>query len=143
MLSEHAARRVRRLRRRRVPAAVAGLVLFLAGAGYGIWASERLQSTPAAAEADAFDRPIAGFARRVVGDAQRLDRVQPQTAREESLVQELRTVHDIKARLLIVLLRFLAASVPMVAGLILLAATFAQWPLLDLIARIERQTARR
>jgi hypothetical protein len=74
-----------------------------------------------------------------VSDAERLERVQPQTAREESLVKELRAVLDVRARLLIVLLRFLVASVPMVAGLVILAITFAQWPLLDVIARMERR----
>ena len=143
MLSEAAARRVQRLRARRVPVAVAGALLFLAGGGYGIWASERLQSTPAAREAEAFDRPVARLARVAVAEAERLERLQPQTAGEETLARELRAQLDIKGRLIIVLLRFLVASVPMVLGLVLLASTFAQWPLLDLIARMERQAARR
>jgi hypothetical protein len=143
MLSEAAARRVQRLRSRRVPAAVAGALLFLAGGGYGVWASERLQSTPAAGEIDAFDAPIARLARVATAEADRLDRVPPQTEREQRLVNELRTQLDIKGRLLIALLRFLVASVLMVVGLVILAATFAQWPLLDVIARMERQGTRR
>jgi hypothetical protein len=139
MLSDAAARRVQRLRARRVPAAIAGTLLFVAGAAYGLWASDRLRSTPAALEAGAFDRPIARLARLTVNAAERLDRMQPQTPAEQALVRELRSQLDVKGRLLIVLFRFLAASVPIVAGLVILTATLSQWPLVDLITRIERR----
>jgi hypothetical protein len=138
MLSDAAARRVRRLRIRRLPLAIAGTLFFVAGGAYDIWASERLQSTPAARVADAFDRPIARFARLSVRDVEPLDRMRPQTESEQALITELRAQLDVKGRLVEVLLRFLVATVAMVAGLLMLAATFAQWPLLDLITTMER-----
>jgi hypothetical protein len=46
--------------------------------------------TPAVEETGAFDRPIAALAERVVPSSSRLDRLQPATQIERSLLAELR-----------------------------------------------------
>src|ERR1043166_3766661 len=64
---------------------IAGALLFLLGALYMLWAVNRLPGTRAAEEPAAFDRPIAGLARLVRAQQERLDRVQPMTQVERAL----------------------------------------------------------
>ena len=97
---------------------------------------QRLHSTPAAAEPGAFDRPVAGLGRLTEGAEQRLSRAQPATPLERSLLAELRVQVDVTGRLLLLVLRLLIGSVVATAGLVLLATTFAQRPLLGIVRRL-------
>jgi hypothetical protein len=136
VLHDRDARTLARLRALQRPMLVAGALLFLLGAAYMLWSVDRLHGTPAAAESDAFDRPIAGLA-RLFGNAQdRLDRVQPVTTLETSLLEDLRARTDLTGRLLLLVLRLLIGSAVTTAGLALLATTFAQRPLLGIYRRL-------
>lgn len=136
MLHDRDARTLSRLRARQRRLLVAGALLFLLGAAYMFWAVGRLHSTPAAGEAGAFDRPIAGLARLVVAVEQRLSRAVPVTPLERSLLAELRAQVDLTGRLLLLVLRLLIGSAVATAGLALLATTFAQRPLLGIFRRL-------
>jgi hypothetical protein len=136
MLHDRDARTLARLRALQRPLLLAGALLFLLGAGYMLWAVDRLHSTPAAAERDAFDRPIARLARGVGNAQDRLSHVQPVTALETSLLEDLRTRTDLTGRLLLLVLRLLVGWVVATAGLTLLATTIAQRPLLGIFRRL-------
>ena len=136
MLHDRDARTLARLRARQRRLLAGGALLFVLGAAYMFWAVERLHSTPAAAEPGAFDRPIAGLARLVVGVEERLSRATPVTPLERSLLTELRAQVDLNGRMLLLVLRLLVGSVVATAGLALLATTFAQRPLLGIFRRL-------
>jgi hypothetical protein len=113
-----------------------GAALFLLGAVYMLWAVNRLHAATAAEEPAAFDRPIARLARLVGAAQERLDRAQPATALERSLLAELRAQLDLNGRLLLLVLRLLVGSMVTTAGLALLATTLAQRPLLGIFRRL-------
>jgi len=136
MLHDRDARTLARVRRRQRPMLLAGAALFLAGALYSLWAVDRLHGTPAVEEINAFDRPIAVLAARVVDQQARLSRVQPVTPVERTLLDELRAQADVNGRLLLFVLRFLFGSIVVTVGLALLASALAQRPLLSIVRRL-------
>ena len=136
MLHDRDATTLARVRRRQRPMLIAGALLFLLGALYALWAVDRLHGTPAAEELNAFDRPIAAFARPIRAQRERLERLQPVTPVERSLAAELRAQADTTGRLLLFVLRFLVGSVVLTVGLMLLATTLAQRPLLSIFRRL-------
>jgi len=136
MLHDRDANTLARVRKRQRPMLIAGALLFLLGALYSLWAVNRLHGTPSAEETTAFDRPVAVFARRVSAQQQRLERLAPVTQIEKSLLAELRAQADITGRLLLFVLRFLVGSVVLTVGLMLLATTLAQRPLLSIFRRL-------
>ena len=136
MLHDRDARTLVRIRRRQRPTLIAGALLFLLGALYSLWAVGRLHGTPAAEETTAFDRPVAAFARRVSAQQERLHRLQPVTQIERSLLAVLRAQADVTGRLLLFVLRFLVGSIVLTVGLMLLATTLAQRPLLSIFRRL-------
>ena len=136
MLHDRDANTLARVRRRQRPMLIAGALLFLLGAVYSLWAVDRLHGTPAVEETSAFDRPVAAFAQRVRAQQERLDRLQPMTQIEKSLLAELRAQADITGRLLLFVLRLLVGSVVLTVGLMLLATTLAQRPLLSIFRRL-------
>jgi len=113
-----------------------GALLLVLGAGYMFWSVQQLHGTPAAAESQAFDRPVAGMARLTVDALARLERVTPVTPLERSLLGDLRRQTDVTGRLLILVLRLLLGSMLVTAGLVLLASAVAQWPLLGIFRRL-------
>ncbi|HEU5196190.1 MAG TPA: hypothetical protein VFW70_15720 [Methylomirabilota bacterium] len=136
MLHDRDARTIARVRRRQRPLLIAGALLFLLGAGYSLWAVDRLHGTPAVDETGAFDRPIARLATRVAAQQERMERLQPVTQVEKSLLAELQTQADLTGRLLLFVLRFLVGSVALTVGLMLVATTLAQRPLLSIFRRL-------
>jgi hypothetical protein len=136
MLHERDARTLARLRAAQRWLLAAGAVLFLLGAVYMLWSVERLRSTPATAETEAFDRPIAGLARLLDAAEQRLSRAEPVTDLERALLAELRTQLDVTGRLMLLVLRLLVGSVAVTVGLALLATTCAQRPVLGIVRRL-------
>src|SRR5439155_20398488 len=119
MLHDRDATTLARVRRRQRPMMIAGALLFLLGAVYSLWTVDRLHGTPAAEETNAFDRPIAAFAQSISAQRDRLDRLQPVTSTERSLLAELRAQADYTGRLLLFVLRFLVGSVVLTVGLML------------------------
>ena len=136
MLHDRDARTLARVRRRQRPVLLAGVVLFLVGALYSLWAVDRLHGTPAVEEINAFDRPIAALATRVVGQQARLSRVPALTSVERALLDELRAQADLNGRLLLFVLRLLMGSIMLTVGLALLATALAQRPLLSIFRRL-------
>jgi hypothetical protein len=136
MLHDRDATTVARVRRRQRPMLIAGALLFLLGALYSLWAVNRLHGTPAIEETGAFDRPIAALAQRVRAQHDRLERLQPVTQIERSLLAELRAQADTTGRLLLFVLRLLVGSVVLTVGLALLSAALAQRPLLSVFRRL-------
>jgi hypothetical protein len=136
VLHDRDANTLARIRRRQRPMLLAGAMLFLLGAVYSLWAVNRLHGTPSAEETGAFDRPVAALARRVSAQQERIERLQPITQIEKSLLAELRAQADITGRLLLFVLRFLVGSVVVTVGLMLLATTLAQRPLLSILRRL-------
>jgi hypothetical protein len=136
MLHDRDARTLARVRRRQRPVLIVGTLLFLLGGLYSLWAVDRLHGTPAIDEINAFDRPIAALAGRVVDQQARLSRVQPVTPVERALLDELRAQADLNGRLLLVVLRLLMGSIVLTVGLALLASAFAQRPLLSIFKRL-------
>jgi len=136
MLHDRDANTLARVRRRQRPMLIAGALLFLLGAVYSLWAVDRLHGTPAVEETGAFDRPIAALAKRVRAQHDRLERLQPVTQIERSLLTELRAQADTTGRLLLFVLRFLVGSVVLTVGLMLIATTLAQRPLLGIFQRL-------
>lgn len=136
MLHDRDARTLARLRASQRWLLLVGTLLFLLGTGYMFWAVQRLHSTPAAAEPEAFDRPIGGLGRLFVAAEKRLNRAEPVTALERSLLGELRMQMDLTGRLLLLVLRLLMGSIVATAGLVLLSTTFAQRPLLGIFRRL-------
>jgi hypothetical protein len=122
MLHDRDANTLARVRRRQRPLLLAGALLFLLG--------------PAAEEVHAFDRPIAALAQRVSAQRDRLERLQPVTQIERSLLAELQAQADITGRLLLFVLRLLVGSIALTVGLMLLATTLAQRPLLSIFRRL-------
>jgi hypothetical protein len=136
MLHDRDATTLARVRRRQQPMLIAGALLFLLGAVYSLWAVDRLHGTPAAEETHAFDRPIAALARPISAQQQRLEHLQPVTPIERSLLAELRAQADTTGRLMLFVLRFLLGSIALTVGLMLLATTLAQRPLLGIFRRL-------
>jgi hypothetical protein len=143
MLHDRDARTLARLRASQRWLLAGGALLFLLGTGYMLWAVQRLHSTPAVAEPQAFDRPIAGLGRLIVAAEERLGRAEPVTALERSLLAELRVKTDLTGRLLLLVLRLLVGSIVATAGLVLLSTTFAQRPLLGIFRRLGNEQAAR
>ena len=136
MLHDRDANTLARVRKRQGPMLIAGALLFLLGALYMLWAVDRLHGTPAAEETSAFDRPIAALARSVRAQQERLEHMQPVTPIEKSLLAELRAQADITGRLLLFVMRLLVGSIVLTVGLMLLATTLAQRPLLGIFKRL-------
>ena len=136
MLHDRDANTLARMRKRQGPMLIAGALLFLLGALYSLWAVDRLHGTPAAEETSAFDRPVAVMARSVRAQHERLERLQPVTPVEKSLLAELRAQADTTGRLMLFVMRFLLGSVVLTVGLMLLATTLAQRPLLGIFRRL-------
>lgn len=136
MLHDRDANTLARVRKRQRPMLLAGALLFLLGALYSLWAVDRLHGTPAAEETRAFDRPIAALAQSISAQRERLDRLQPVSATEKSLLAELRAQADTTGRLMLFVLRLLVGSVVLTVGLMLLATTLAQRPLLGIFRRL-------
>ena len=137
MLHDRDANTLARVRKRQGPMLTAGALLFLLGALYSLWAVDRLHGTPAAAEINAFDRPIAALAQAMNAQRERLERLQPVTPTEKSLLAELRAQADTTGRLMLFIMRFLVGSVVLTVGLMLLATTLAQRPLLGIFRRLQ------
>jgi len=141
VLTEREQRWLARIGRRHLPALILGLACFVTGSVYMMWATERLHSTPAAEEAEAFDWPVARMARLVARQQERLERVEPRTALERSLLEELRAQTDANGRLLVLVLRLLFGMLALGAGLALLASAVAQRRLLRVITKLRGRRA--
>jgi hypothetical protein len=125
MLSDHEHGYLRRLRWRRRAAITMGLLLTAAGGLYAIWGAGEFRArlgTEDREERSASPRdPVARLARLFAPYHERLAEAEPETDTERILIEELDEQTTLAAQLLVLLVRFLFASLVLTTGLILLS----------------------
>ena len=119
-------------------AIVAGFALCFAGGLYGVWAVQQMDPERAPDPDRAFDRPIARLALVAAGYQERLSQVEPQSEREETLLAHLSTQTDTTVRLILLLIRFMFASMVMTAGVFFLAVGLTQKQFLDIAGKLQK-----
>ncbi len=119
-------------------ALIIGFVLAMAGGLYGIWGVQQLDPERAPDPVEAFDRPIAQLALLAARYKERLDQVQPQTDREETLLKALKDHTHMIVRLFLTLFRFLLASMVITAGAVFIAVGLTQKQFLDIISKVRQ-----
>lgn len=119
-------------------AIVTGFALCFAGGLYGVWGVQQLDPEHAPRPHEAFDRPIARLALLIVGYQERLSQLEPQTEREETLLTHLKAQTDTTVRLILMLFRFLFASMVMTAGVVFLAVGLTQKQLLGIMEKLRK-----
>lgn len=137
MLSERDHGYLRRIRGRRYTAIAVGVLLTVSGAFYAIWGAgqfrERL-ADPAPAELSVAPRdPIARLARLFAPYHERLQEARPETEAERILIEELDGQTTLAAQLLVLLVRFLFASLVLTTGLILVSNALVTGRLLSML----------
>lgn len=115
-----------------------GFALALAGGLYGIWGVQQLDPDRAPNPGEAFDRPIAQLAILAARYEEQLDRIEPQTAREDTLLKQLKVQTDTIVRLFLALFRVLFASMIITAGVVLIAVGLTQKQFLDIIKKVQQ-----
>lgn len=119
-------------------AVIIGFALALAGGLYGIWGVQQLDPDRAPHPGEAFDRPIARLAILAARSEEWLNRVEPQTEREETLVKQLKFYTDMTVRVFLALFRFLFASMIMTVGAVFIAIGLTQKQFLDIIKKVQQ-----
>jgi hypothetical protein len=143
MLSERDLRYLGRLRGRRYAAIAAGVLLTAAGGFYAIWGAGQFRES-LAAEARVEQRaaprdPVARLARLFAPYHERLRDAQPETEAERVLIEELDEQTTLTAQLLVLLVRFLFASLVLTTGLILLSNALVTGRLLSMLDTVLEQ----
>ena len=138
MLTEKDKRFLERASTRYRHAVIIGFALALAGGLYGIWGIQQLDPDRAPNPSEAFDRPIARLAILAARYEKWLNQVEPQTEREETLVEQLKFYSDMTVRVFLALFRFLLASMIMTAGVVFVAIGLTQKQFLDIIKKVQR-----
>ena len=144
MLSDREHGYLRRLRWRRRVAIAVGLLLTAAGGLYAIWGTGEFRAhlgTEAREEQSASPRdPIARLARLFAPYHERLAEAKPETDTERILIEELDEQTTLAAQLLVLLVRFLFASLVLTTGLILLSNSLVTGRLVAMLeAVLEKQ----
>jgi len=146
MLDDRDRRYLRRLRWRGRAAIGVGLLLTLAGGCYALWGAAQFRSN-LASEVDrerwvaAWDPPTR-LALLFAPYHERLEEAEPETESERLLLEELDEQTALAAGLLVLLIRFLFASLVLTVGLILLASAGPNRRLLSILdSLVERQQA--
>jgi hypothetical protein len=123
MLNDREHSYLRGFRWRRRAAIAMGLLLTLAGGFYGIWGAGQFRSrlgTEVSEEQSASMRdPVARLALLFAPYHERLRELEPETETERILLEELDERTTLTAQLLVLLVRFLFASLVLTTGLIL------------------------
>jgi len=137
MLSDSEQSYLRRFRWWRRAAIAMGLLLTVAGGGYGIWGAAQLRSdlgVEAGRERPAASwDPLARLALLFAPYQERLREAEPETETEHTLLQELDEQTTLAAGLLVLLIRILFASLVLTAGLILISSGLANRRLLAIL----------
>jgi hypothetical protein len=146
MLSDRERGYLRTLRWRRRGALALGLLLTAAGGLYAIWGAGDFRArlgVEALEERSAPPRdPIARLARLFTPYRERLAEAEPKTDTERILIEELDEQTTLAAQLLVLLVRFLFASLVLTTGLILLSNALVTGRLVAMLDTIlDRQRA--
>lgn len=119
-------------------AIVTGFALCFAGGLYGVWGVQQMDPERAPRPHEAFDRPIARLALLTVGYQERLSQLEPQTEREGTFLTHLKAQTDTIVRLMLMLFRFMFASMMMAAGAIFLSVGLTQKQFLHIIGKLRK-----
>lgn len=134
MRSREAMKTIKKYRQLQTPCLVCGVLLFVCGAVYSLWAVEQLRNF-GGHPGQAFDRPVAQFSQIFVRYQDYVDGVvgHPDTARESWLAQELKRANQMNLRLTLFVLRLLFGMMGASVGSVLLAAGLTTRELLRMI----------
>jgi len=144
MLEDRERNYLRRLRWQRRVALAMGLVLTLSGGGYALWGAGQLRSELGSEvsrerSAASWD-PLARLALLFAPYQERIREAEPETETERILLEELDEQTTLSTQLLLLLVRFLFASMVLTSGLILLSSGLGNRRLLAIAdAMLERQ----
>lgn len=117
---------------------ITGFVLCFAGGLYGVWAVQQMDPGRAPDPHSAFDRPIARLALLAAGYQERLSELEPQSERERTLLTHLKAQTDASVRLMLMLARFMLASMLMTVGVVFLTIGLTQKQFLDIIGKLQK-----
>ena len=146
MIGEREHSYLRGLRWRRRAALAIGLILTLAGGSYALWGAGQFRSElglevtrePSAASWD----PLARIALLFAPYQERLRAAEPETEAERTLLKELDEQTTLTSQLLVLLVRFLFASLVLTGGLILFASGMGTKRLLTILDSLLEQQNR-
>lgn len=144
MLSDREQSYLRGLRWRRRAAIVVGLLLIAIGSSYGIWGAGQLRSrldveVAEVRSAPTWD-PLAKLALVFAPYQDRLSEAVPETEAERVLLAELAEQTALSAQLVVLLFRYLFASLVLTAGFILLSSGIGTRRLLSILdSLLEKQ----
>ena len=146
MLDDREQRYLRRFRWWRRAAIAVGLLLALAGGGYGIWGAAQFRSelgvqVSRERSAATWD-PLARLALLFAPYQERLREAEPETDAERMLLEELDEQTALASGLLVLLIRFLFASLVLTTGLILISSGLANRRLLAILDSVLEQRER-
>lgn len=119
-------------------AIITGIALCVVGGLYGVWGVQQMDPERVPRPYEAFDRPIARLALVAAGYEKRLSQVEPQNEREDTLLAHLKTQTDTTVRLILVLIRFMFASMVMTAGVFFLAVGLTQKQFLGIVGKLQK-----
>jgi hypothetical protein len=146
MLSDRERSYLRGLRWRRRVAVAVGMLLIVVGGFYGIWGAGQFRSrldVEVGEERSASIRdPVARLALLFAPYQDRLREAEPETEAERVLLAELGEQTAISAQLLVLLVRFLFASLVLTGGLILFASGMGTKRLLTILDSLLEQQNR-
>ena len=137
MIGERERSYLRGLRWRRRAALAIGLMLTLAGGSYALWGAGQFRSelgleVPREPSAASWD-PLARMALLFAPYKERLRAAEPETEAERTLLQELDEQTTLTSQLLVLLFRFLFASLALTPGLILVSSGLGNRRLLAIV----------
>ena len=137
MVDDRERRYVRGLRWRRRAALALGLVLTIAGGSYAFWGAGQFRSelgieTGRERSVASWD-PLARLALLFAPYHERLREAEPETETESILLEELDEQTTLTTQLLVLLVRFLFASVLLTSGLILVSSGLRNRRLLAIV----------
>jgi hypothetical protein len=143
MIDERERSYLRGLRWRRRTALAIGLILTLAGGSYALWGAGQFRSelgleVPRERSAASWD-PLARLALLFAPYQERLRAAEPETEAERTLLRELDEQTTLTSQLFVLLVRFLFASLPLTAGLILVSSGLGNRRLLAIVDSILAQ----
>jgi len=143
MLSDREHSYLRRFRWQRRAAVAVGLILTLAGGSYAIWGAREFRTAirdgVAAGRSAPTQDPLASLALLFAPYQERLWEANPETEAEIILLEELDERTTLSAQLLVLLVRFLFASMVLTTGLILFSNGIATRRLLAILDSVLEQ----
>lgn len=138
---EHAQRRLSRMRATAPWAVVFGALLMFLGGSYGIWGARQLAVGEKGAWQGAFDRPIVRVGMVFLEHIEPLKQRPVTTPLEEQLRDELVVRTEWLAAGVVILFRFMLASMLLTGGMAVLSSGLTRKEVFMLMDRVSRENA--